>query len=268
MLALVHVHPAQLGAAVQLGEDLARVEDLGRVEGAFDPLLLGEVVLVEHGLHQVALLDADAMLAGEHAADLDAEPEDVGAERLGRLDLARDVRVVEDQRVQVAVAGVEDVGDAQAVLARHLLHAVEDEGQLLARDRAVHAQIVGRQAAGGGEGVLAAGPEGQALGLALGHLAVGAAMLAGDAADDADQVVDLGRGPVELADQQGLGVARVAGGAEVLGRVDRRVVHHLEPARDDAGGDDRGDAVAALVDGRESRSARRGRSRAWAGCGR
>ena len=36
------VHAAELGAAVQLREDLAGVEDLGRVEGAFDALLLGE----------------------------------------------------------------------------------------------------------------------------------------------------------------------------------------------------------------------------------
>ena len=35
--------------------------------------------------HQVALLDADAVLAGQHAADLDAEPQDVGAELLGAL---------------------------------------------------------------------------------------------------------------------------------------------------------------------------------------
>jgi hypothetical protein len=33
------------------------------------------------------------------------------AELLGALQLARDVGIVEDQRVQVAVAGVEDVGD-------------------------------------------------------------------------------------------------------------------------------------------------------------
>jgi hypothetical protein len=53
------------------------------------------------------------VLAGQHAADLDAELEDVGAERLGALQLARLVGVVEDQRMQVAVAGVEHVGDAQ-----------------------------------------------------------------------------------------------------------------------------------------------------------
>ena len=91
------------------------------------------------------------------------------------------VGVVEDQRVQVAVAGVEDVGDAQAVAARTSpACARARRPSWLARDGAVHAQIVGREAAGGGEGVLAAGPEGQALGLALGDLAVGAAVLAGD----------------------------------------------------------------------------------------
>ena len=72
-LPAVDVHAAELGAAVELGEDLAGVEDLGRVEGAFDALLLIQVVLVEHHRHQVALLDADPVLAGEAAADIDAE---------------------------------------------------------------------------------------------------------------------------------------------------------------------------------------------------
>jgi hypothetical protein len=52
------------------------------VEGAFDAHLLIEVDLAEHLRHQVAFLDADAVLAGQHAADLDAQPQDVGAEAL------------------------------------------------------------------------------------------------------------------------------------------------------------------------------------------
>ena len=94
------------------------------------PLLLVEVDLGEHRRHQVALLDADAVLAGEHAADLDAQLQDVGAERLGALQLARLVGVVEDQRMQVAVAGMEHVGDAQAVLLRQFAHAREHQRQL------------------------------------------------------------------------------------------------------------------------------------------
>ena len=100
------------------------------VERAFEPLLLVEVVLGEHHRHQVALLDADAVLAGQHAADLDAELEDFGAELLGLLQLARLVGVVEDQRMQIAVAGVEHVGDAQPVVLRQFADALEHLRQL------------------------------------------------------------------------------------------------------------------------------------------
>ena len=66
--------------------------------GAFhtqrDQLLLRKIDFVEHFRHQVALLDADAVLAGEHAADLDAQLENVGAEFFGALKLARFVGVV------------------------------------------------------------------------------------------------------------------------------------------------------------------------------
>src|SRR5262249_6435692 len=110
-LAAVDVDAPQLGAAVQRREDLARVEQRIGVEHALHPLLLGQIRLVEHCRHEIALLDADPMLAGEHAAYLDAKLQDVRAERLRAFELAGIVRVVEDERVQIAVAGVEDVGD-------------------------------------------------------------------------------------------------------------------------------------------------------------
>ena len=81
----------------------------------------------------------------------------------GLVEFARLVGVVEDQRMQIAVAGVEDVGDAQAVLLRQLAHAGQHLRQFLARDGAVHAVIVGRDAADRRERRLAAGPEGQPL---------------------------------------------------------------------------------------------------------
>ena len=124
-LARVHVHAAELGAAVQRREDLAGIEQALAVERAFEALLLVEVDLREHDRHEVAFLDADAMLTGQHAADLDAQPQDIGAEFLGALELAGRIRIVENERMQVAVAGVEDVGDAQAVFRRQFLHAAQ-----------------------------------------------------------------------------------------------------------------------------------------------
>ena len=57
-----------------------------RVKDALHPHLRGKVGLVELDRHQIALLDADAVLAGEAAADLNAKPEDVGAEALGLVE--------------------------------------------------------------------------------------------------------------------------------------------------------------------------------------
>src|SRR5712691_2104394 len=87
--ARVHVQASELGAAVQGRKHLARIEQALVVERAFEPLLLIEIGRREHRRHQVAFLHAHAMLAGEHAADLHAELEDVGAEFFGLLELAR-----------------------------------------------------------------------------------------------------------------------------------------------------------------------------------
>src|SRR5579859_4742781 len=60
---VMNMDPAQFRAAAKLREDLAGIEQLLRVEGAFEPHLVVEIGLGEHGRHQVALLDPDAMLA-------------------------------------------------------------------------------------------------------------------------------------------------------------------------------------------------------------
>jgi len=85
-LAPVHMHPPALGAAVQPGEHLAGVQQAVGVKGALDLLLAQQVGLAELVFHQVAVLDADAVLTGQHAADIDAQTQNVRAERLGALD--------------------------------------------------------------------------------------------------------------------------------------------------------------------------------------
>ena len=67
----MNVQPPQFRATVQLREHLAGVEQALRIESAFQTLLLIQVDLVEHRRHEVAFFNADAMLAGKHAPDLD-----------------------------------------------------------------------------------------------------------------------------------------------------------------------------------------------------
>src|SRR5258708_34658849 len=122
-LAAMYVHAAEFGAAMQGWKHLAGIEQALRVEGAFQPLLLVEIDLAEHLRHQVALLDADAVFAGEDAAKFDADPKDVRAEGLCPLHLAGLVGIVQDQRMQIAVAGMKHIGDAQIILFRKLADA-------------------------------------------------------------------------------------------------------------------------------------------------
>src|SRR5262249_52022253 len=63
-------------------EDLGRVEKPVRVERQLEADLLVEIGLVELRRHQVALLDADAVLAGEAAAGLHAQRQNLEAAEL------------------------------------------------------------------------------------------------------------------------------------------------------------------------------------------
>src|SRR4051812_44948764 len=98
-LPVVDMDAPELRAAAQLREHFPWIEQPVRIEGAFEAQLLIEVGLAEHHRHQVALFDADTVLAGEHAADFDAKLEDLRAERLGARELAELVGVIEDQRM-------------------------------------------------------------------------------------------------------------------------------------------------------------------------
>src|SRR5690606_5544044 len=109
------MHAAEFGTAKELRKYLPGIEEVLRIKRALHTHLVVEVDVGEHLRHQVPLLDADPVLAGQHAADLHAQAQYVGAEALRPVELARYIGVVEDQRMQIAVAGVEDIGDPQPI---------------------------------------------------------------------------------------------------------------------------------------------------------
>src|SRR5438046_414347 len=100
------------------------------------------------------------MLAGQHSTDCDAELENIGTKGLGALDLAGLVGVIENKWMEIAVAGMEDVRNREPVLLRQRSHLREDLREAGARDRAVHAVIVGRDSPDSGKGSFAPGPKG------------------------------------------------------------------------------------------------------------
>src|SRR5690348_13716461 len=106
------VRTGHLAAEARRGEDLAGVRETARVERRTDALHHLEVDLGEHQRHRAGLVRADAVLAGDRAPGLDACLEDSRCELLRAGGLACDAAVVEHERVEVAVARMEDVADA------------------------------------------------------------------------------------------------------------------------------------------------------------
>src|SRR5215472_17877965 len=107
--AAADVLAAILRATRQRRDRLAGIQEPRRVERRFDGEERGALGGRELYAHGIELLDADAVLAGDGAAESHAQLEDLDAEMLGALPLAFLVGVEEDERVEVAVAGVKDV---------------------------------------------------------------------------------------------------------------------------------------------------------------
>src|SRR5262245_48891479 len=90
----------------------------------------GQIVGGKQARHEVNFLDADAMLAGDAAADRDAFFQDLVAGGEDAPHLLRVALIEEQDRMDVAVAGVKDVGDPQLVMLADSANLAQDVRQL------------------------------------------------------------------------------------------------------------------------------------------
>ena len=114
------MHRAEFGAALQRGDGFAGVEQSGGIKRGFYRVKLVQFRAAELQTHLVYFFDADAMFAGNGAADFDAQMQNALAEFFGARQFARLIGVEQDQRMQVAVSGVEYIGYRQAIFLRPL----------------------------------------------------------------------------------------------------------------------------------------------------
>src|SRR6516165_783433 len=110
--------------------------------------------------------------------------------------------------MEVAVAGVEDVGDLESVLVAGVGDRHQDLAELAERDGAVHAVVVGNPA-DGAECRLAALPDGGALLRRLADANRAWMKWLGELSDDIDEMGYLGVGAFHLDDQQRLHLERI-----------------------------------------------------------
>jgi hypothetical protein len=172
-----------------------------------------------------------------------------GREHAG--DLAAIALVEEDDRMDVAVAGMKDVADPELVALGGRRDAAEDLRHARPRDDAVLGAVVRCEAADRPEGALPALPEQGALGVVPSDADLLGAVPATDARDALHLVVEARRRSVELDQEDGAGLGRKPGVERLLDGAEDQAIHHLERSGDDAGGDHAGDRLARGRDRRK-----------------
>src|SRR5713226_8451646 len=148
--------------------DERRIEGGIGIEGVVDAAHEIEIGIGEEERHKLGFFHADAVLAGERAADFDAIADDFGGGPEGAFELLFVARIEEHDGVEVAVAGVEDVADLKAELIADLADAAQSLRKFRTGNDTVEDVIAGGQAAERAESVFAAFPEEVAFGVVAG----------------------------------------------------------------------------------------------------
>ncbi len=112
---MVHVHRVELGTTCQRRDCFTRIQQFEWIETLANRVELVALGFAELDTHLAELFDADSMLAGDSAAALDTELQNLAAQFLGSLEFTFIVGVVQDYWMQVTVAGMKDIGDRQFI---------------------------------------------------------------------------------------------------------------------------------------------------------
>src|SRR5579863_10674291 len=119
------IHPRDLAAKTRCGQCLPGIADIARVEAVADASHYRDRSWAEHLRHVARLVRPDTMLTGDRSTRGDARLEDQPRKLECAIRGTGLFVVVQDEGVQIAVARVEHVGDAQPVLRRQRADLLE-----------------------------------------------------------------------------------------------------------------------------------------------
>ncbi len=197
-------------------------------------------------MHRFLLLVTDTVLAGDGPAQLGADFHNIPAGLVRLLQLLGTPRIKHQQRVQIAVAGVEDVADRTTIFFGDFSNALQGFGQPAPQHAAVVDQVVRRQVADGPKGTAPPLPEQVALRLVLGG--PNFAALGGHAyfLDLLGLLLQASVHTFDFDDQHRRCILGVAAWGAHLHRFDDRVVHHLQGQWHNTGPDDLRDRAGGM----------------------
>ena len=155
----MHMQAAKLGTAVQMRKHLAGIQQMIGIKSAFQTLLLFHIIFGKLDRHQITFFNANAMFASQYTTHFDTAPQNIGAKILGPRQFARLVGIKQDQRVQIAVTRMKDIGHTQPVFLAECCHQHHHIGQTPPRDGAIHTQIIWRNPPDSRKSRFAPGPK-------------------------------------------------------------------------------------------------------------
>src|SRR6266849_10986035 len=116
---------ADFSATFAQGKDFAGIEQAIGIEGVVDATHEVEVGVGENEGHELGLFHADAVFAGERAADFEAVTDNFGGGLHGAFELSGIAGIVKNDGMQIAIAGVENVADLKTELRADFVDAAE-----------------------------------------------------------------------------------------------------------------------------------------------
>src|SRR5215471_4739940 len=190
--------PEALAASRMRGQELGGIHDAVGIEDAAQAVHEIQVGVGVLEREILGLVHADAVLAGDAAPEGNARAQHLLVGALGPLQLARIPVVVTDERMEIAVAGMKDIGDEHAVARGDGAHLAHDHRQLGPRHHRVLEEVGGREPPHGAGGRLAPSPQQGAFGIVAGQTHLERPVLAADGGDPLSVHADLGAGAVDL----------------------------------------------------------------------
>jgi len=207
-----------------------------------------EIIVGKNQRHQLVFFHADAVLAGERAANFDAIANDFVGGGDGAFEVRRIARIVEDDGMEVAVTGMKNVADLKTVGFGNFGDAAESLRELGARDHAVENVIAGSEASEGAEGVFAALPEKFALASVACDAHFARVMREAHFVDGGGLRGDGFGETFELDEQNSGAVARESSVHVVFNGVESPAIDHFAGGGSDGAGGDFGDGARGVVE--------------------
>ena len=191
------------------------------------------------------------MFSRHAASQIDAAIEDVFTGQHHALNLFLITFVKQQDRMNIAIAGVKHVDDADVVLLFGLLDEFKDFGKSGSRHDAVLGTAAGRQSADGSKGLFTTFPEKRAFFLGTRPLDFAGTHLHAQVDDGGCFLFHHAIESVDFDEQNSAGIERKTELEGFFEGTDDPLIHHFECCRNNTGADDATDGLGRVADGVE-----------------